>query len=256
MKKRYLILEDGTLFQGWAFGADCEVTGELVFTTNVVGYVETLTDPNYCGQIVMQTFPMIGNYGIMEEDFEAKPSLSGYVVKEFCHRPSNFRCEYDLDTFLKKHNIPGLCGVDTRELTNRIREYGVVNAMITEKLPEVFEEISAYTITGAVEKVTCGEASVFAAEGEELAHVALLDYGVKKSLIRGLTSRGCKVTVLPAFSTVDEVLAVKPDGVMLSDGPGNPAENSCCIDVVKQLVGKLPVFAVGLGRQFLPGVWS
>jgi len=251
MKKRYLILEDGTLFQGWAFGADCEVTGELVFTTNVVGYVETLTDPNYCGQIVMQTFPMIGNYGIMEEDFEAKPSLSGYVVKEFCHRPSNFRCEYDLDTFLKKHNIPGLCGVDTRELTNRIREYGVVNAMITEKLPEVFEEISAYTITGAVEKVTCGEASVFAAEGEELAHVALLDYGVKKSLIRGLTSRGCKVTVLPAFSTVDEVLAVKPDGVMLSDGPGNPAENSCCIDVVKQLVGKLPVFAVGLGHQIL-----
>ena len=99
MKKRYLILEDGTLFQGWAFGADCEVTGELVFTTSVVGYVETLTDPNYCGQIVMQTFPMIGNYGIMEEDFEAKPSLSGYVVKEFCHRPSNFRCEYDLDTF-------------------------------------------------------------------------------------------------------------------------------------------------------------
>ena len=155
MKKRYLILEDGTLFQGWAFGADCEVTGELVFTTSVVGYVETLTDPNYCGQIVIQTFPMIGNYGIMEEDFEAKPSLSGYVVKEFCHRPSNFRCEYDLDTFLKKHNIPGLCGVDTRELTNRIREYGVVNAMITEKLPEVFEEISAYTITGAVEKVTC-----------------------------------------------------------------------------------------------------
>ena len=251
MKKRYLILEDGTLFQGWAFGADCEVTGELVFTTSVVGYVETLTDPNYCGQIVMQTFPTIGNYGIMEEDFEAKPCLAGYVVKEFCHRPSNFRCEYDLDTFLKNHNIPGLCGVDTRELTNRIREYGVVNAMITEKLPEVFEEIAAYSITGAVEKVTCSERSVFEAEGEQKAHVALLDYGVKKSLIRGLTSRGCKVTVLPACSTAEEVLAVNPNGVMLSDGPGNPAENKNCIDVIAQLVGKLPVFGVGLGHQML-----
>ena len=132
MKKRYLILEDGTIFQGWAFGADKAVIGELVFNTSVVGYVENMTDPAYCGQILMDTFPMAGNYGIMEEDFDGKPMLSGFVAKEFCAMPSNFRCEYDLDTFLKQHDIPGLCGVETRELTNRIREYGVVNAMITE----------------------------------------------------------------------------------------------------------------------------
>lgn len=251
MKKRYLILEDGTLFQGWAFGADCEVTGELVFTTNVVGYVETLTDPAFCGQIVMQTFPMAGNYGIMEEDFEAKPALAGFVVKEFCHSPSNFRCEYDLDTFLKNHNIPGLCGVDTRELTNRIREYGVVNAMITEKLPEVFEEIAAFTLTDTVEQVTCKEASVHAAEGEEQASAVLIDYGVQKSLIRALTSRGCKVTVVPASSSADEILALNPDGIMLSAGPGDPALNTACIETIKKLVGKKPVFGVGLGHQML-----
>ena len=251
MKKRYLILEDGTLFQGWAFGADCEVTGELVFNTNVVGYVETLTDPSYCGQIVMQTFPMAGNYGIMEEDFEGKPSLGGFVVKEFCHMPSNFRCEYDLDTFLKQDNIPGLCGVDTRELTNRIREYGVVNAMITEKLPEVFEEIAAYTLTDAVGKVTCTETTVHEAEGEEKASVVLIDYGVQKSLIRALTSRGCKVTVVPAFTSAEDILTRNPDGIVLSAGPGNPAENTVCIEVIKALVGKKPIFGVGLGHQML-----
>jgi carbamoyl-phosphate synthase small subunit len=251
MKKRYLILEDGTLFQGWAFGADCEVTGELVFQTNVVGYVETLTDPSYCGQIVMQTFPMAGNYGIMEEDFEGKPSLAGFVVKEFCHMPSNFRCEYDLDTFLKQNNIPGLCGVDTRELTNRIREYGVVNAMITEKLPEVFEEIAAYTITDAVKKVTCSETAVHAAEGEEKFSVVLVDYGVQKSLIRALTSRGCKVTVVPAFTSAEEILALDPNGIVLSAGPGNPAENTVCIETIKALIGKKPIFGVGLGHQML-----
>ena len=160
MKKRYLILEDGTIFQGWAFGADKATIGELVFNTSVVGYVENLTDPRYYGQILMQTFPAVGNYGIMESDFEGKPLLNGYVVKEFCSMPSNFRCEYDLDTFLKKHDIPGLCGVDTRELTNRLREYGTINAMITEKLPEVFEEIAAYTVIDAVGHATCEETVV------------------------------------------------------------------------------------------------
>lgn len=251
MKKRYLILEDGTLFQGWAFGADCEVTGELVFHTGVVGYVENLTDPAYCGQILMQTFPMSGNYGIMEEDFEGKPALAGLVVKEFCHSPSNFRCEYDLDTFLKKHNIPGLCGVDTRELTNRIREYGIVNAMITEKLPEVFEEIAAYTLKGAVKQVTCDAISVHAAEGEEQYSVVMVDYGVQKSLIRGFTSRGCKVTVVPAQMSAQDILDMKPDGIVLSGGPGDPAENKECIEQIAALVGKKPVFGVGLGHQML-----
>ncbi len=251
MKKRYLILEDGTIFQGWAFGADRDVIGELVFNTNVVGYVETLTDARNYGQIVMQTFPTVGNYGIMEEDFEGQPRLTGYVVKEFCSLPSNFRCEYDLDTFMKKHDIPGLCGVDTRELTNRIREYGIVNAMITERLPEVFEEIAAYTIVDAVPSVTCMKQEVYPAQGEQLASVVLVDYGVQNSLIRSLTARGCLVTVVPATASAEDILALEPDGIVLSGGPGDPAANPGCIETIGQLVGKKPLFAVGLGHQML-----
>ena len=251
MKKRYLILEDGTIFQGWAFGADKATTGELVFNTSVVGYVENLTDPRYYGQILMQTFPAVGNYGIMEEDFEGKALLNGYVVKEFCNLPSNFRCEYDLDTFLKNHDIPGLCGVDTRELTNRLREYGTINAMITEKLPEVFEEIAAYTIVEAVEHATCEETAVYEAEGTLQANVVLVDYGVQRSLIRDLTGRGCKVTVVPAKTSAEDILALNPDGIVLSGGPGNPAANKDCIEVIKALIGKKPIFGVGLGHQML-----
>lgn len=251
MKKRYLILEDGTLFQGRAFGADKTVIGELVFTTNVVGYVETLTDPAYCGQIVMQTFPTVGNYGIMEEDFEGKPLLQGYVVKEYCARPSNFRCEYDLDTFLKNHDIPGLCGVDTRELTNRIREYGVMNAMITDTLPEDFTEISGYVIENAVAQATCAAPAVYEAEGAPQAHVVLVDYGVKRSMIHSLTAMGCKVTVVPAGFSAEEILALAPDGIVLSGGPGDPASNPDCIEVIGRLAGKKPILAVGLGHQML-----
>lgn len=251
MKKRYLILEDGTIFQGWAFGADKAVIGELVFNTSVVGYVENLTDPAYCGQILMQTFPTVGNYGIMEEDFEGKPLLSGYVVKEFCNIPSNFRCEYDLDTFLKNNDIPGLCGVDTRELTNRIREYGVVNAMITEKLPEVFEEIAAFTIKDTVAKATCEKAETFEAEGEKRFHVVIVDYGMQRSLRKAFTARGCQVTVVPAFTSAADILALSPDGIVLSGGPGDPADNIACIDTIKELVGKKPIFGVGLGHAML-----
>lgn len=251
MKKRYLILEDGTVFQGWAFGAEEAAIGELVFNTSVVGYVETLTDPCYYGQIVMQTFPLVGNYGIMEEDFLGKPALKGYVVKECCALPSNFRCEYDLDTYLKNNNIPGLYGVDTRELTNRIREYGVVNAMITDKLPEDFDEIVSFTITSAVEAVTCKETSVYAAEGEELAHVVVLDYGFSSTIVKALTARGCRVTVVPAQTSAETVLAMEPNGIVLSAGPGDPAENKALIETVKELIGRKPIFGYGLGHQIL-----
>lgn len=250
MKKRYLILEDGTIFQGWGFGADCAAVGELVFNTSVVGYVETLTDPAYCGQIVMQTFPMVGNYGIMEEDFQGKPALQGYVVKECCDMPSNFRCQYDLETFMKEHDIPGLYGVDTRELTNRIREYGVVNAAITDVMMDP-SEISAYAVTGAVEKVTCKERYSVAAETEEKYRVVLIDYGVKKSLLRALTSRGCGVTVVPAQTSAEAILALNPNGVVLSGGPGDPASYPAYAETIRGLLGKLPVFGVGLGHQLL-----
>lgn len=251
MKKRYLILEDGTIFQGWAFGAEEAAIGELVFTTSVVGYVETLTDPNYCGQIILQTFPLIGNYGIMEEDFEGKPMCRGYVVKEYCRRPSNFRCEYDLDTFLKNNGIPGICGVDTRELTNRLREYGVINAMITDKIPDDLDEISSYAVKDAVIQATCREPAYYSAEGEETHHVVLIDYGVKRSLVRWLTARGCRVTVVPAGTTAERILALHPDGILLSNGPGNPAENTGYIETIRTLIGKNPIFGVGLGHQLL-----
>ena len=250
MKKRFLILEDGTIFQGWGFGAERCAFGELVFNTSVVGYVETLTDPAYCGQIVMQTFPTVGNYGIMEEDFQGKPALQGYVVKEYCDSPSNFRCQYDLDTFLKDHDIPGLYGVDTRELTNRIREYGVVNAVITDFMVDP-SEISSYEIRNAVETVTCKEAYSVAADDVEKYHVVVLDFGVKKAILQALASRGCRVTVVPGGTSAKAILALNPDGVLLSSGPGDPTENADYIETVRQLFGKLPVFGVGLGHQIL-----
>lgn len=251
MKKRYLILEDGTIFQGWAFGAECDALGELVFTTNVVGYVETLTDPSYCGQIILQTFPLIGNYGIMEEDFEGKPLCKGYVVKEYCRQPSNFRCQYDLDTFLKNHNIPGIYGVDTRELTIRLREYGVVNAMISDRIPEDFEAIAAYSITGAVNQATGAVQEEYPAKGAEKHHVVLIDYGAKLNIIRSLSARGCRVTSVPAWTSAEDILALDPDGILLSNGPGDPAENTGCIEVIRKLIGKKPIFGICLGHQLL-----
>lgn len=251
MKKRYLILEDGTVFQGWGFGAECDALGELVFTTNVVGYVETLTDPSYCGQIIMQTFPLIGNYGMMEEDFEGKPLCKGYVVKEYCRRPSNFRCQYDLDTFLINHNIPGIYGVDTRELTIRLREYGVVNALISDRIPEDLEVIAAYSVSGAVNQATSPEVETYPTKGEEKYHVALIDYGAKLNIIRSLTERGCRVTSVPAWTSAEEILALNPDGILLSNGPGDPAENTQCIETIRALIGKKPLFGICLGHQLL-----
>lgn len=251
MKKRYLVLADGTVFQGWAFGADKAAVGELVFATAMEGYVETLTDPSYCGQIVMQTFPLIGNYGVMEEDFEGKPWLRGYVVKEWCEAPSNFRCQYSVDAFLKRNGIPGLCGVDTRELTNRIREYGVVNAMLTDTPPEDLSEIAAYAVRGAVEQVTVRRVETVPSEGPERRHVVLIDYGAKRNILRSLTARGCRVTVVPAGTQAAEILALNPDGIMLSNGPGDPAENTDCIETLKALLGKKPIFGICLGHQLL-----
>ena len=156
--KRYLILQDGTIAAGEGFGADAGAVGELVFTTGMCGYIETLTDPSYAGQIVMQTFPLIGNYGIIEEDFEGVSAVRGYVVREWCEEPSNFRAQYNLDEFLKKKGIPGICGIDTRELTRKIRESGVMNAAIADELPEdmgaLLDKIRNYSVTGAVDSVT------------------------------------------------------------------------------------------------------
>ena len=249
MKKGYLILQDGRVFEGVRFGAETDTVGELVLTTGMCGYIETLTDPSYAGQIVMQTYPLIGNYGIIREDFEGACCVRGYVVREWCDAPSNFRTDCDLDTFLKEQGVPGLYGVDTRELTRIIREHGVMNAAICDEVPADLTPIETYAVTGVVEAVSCREASVHPAEGEERFHVSLLDYGAKRNIVRELQKRGCTVTVLPATTSAEEILAADPNGVMLSNGPGDPAENVYQIEQIRKLLGKVPMFGICLGHQ-------
>lgn len=249
MKKGYLILQDGQVFEGVRFGAEADTVGELVFTTGMCGYVETLTDPSYAGQIVMQTYPLIGNYGIIREDFEGACCVKGYVVREYCDTPSNFRTDCDLDTYLKEQGVPGLCGVDTRELTRIIREHGVMNAAICDEIPADLTPIKTYAITGVVEAVSCKEPDCYQAEGEECFRVSLIDYGAKRNIVRELQKRGCTVTVLPASTSAEEILAAGPDGVMLSNGPGDPAENTYQIEQIRKLLGKVPMFGICLGHQ-------
>ena len=249
MKKGYLILQDGQVFEGVRFGAETDTVGELVFTTGMCGYVETLTDPSYAGQIVMQTYPLIGNYGIIREDFEGACCVKGYVVREYCDTPSNFRTDCDLDAYLKEQGVPGLCGVDTRELTRIIREHGVMNAAICDEIPADLTPIKTYAITGVVEAVSCKEPDRYQAEGEERFRVSLLDYGAKRNIVRELQKRGCTVTVLPASTSAEEILAAGPDGVMLSNGPGDPAENTYQIEQIRKLLGKVPMFGICLGHQ-------
>lgn len=247
--KRYLILEDGTVFEGKAFGADMPAVGELVFTTGMCGYIETLTDESYFGQIVLQTFPLIGNYGIIEEDFEGECSVKAYAVREVCEDPSNFRCQKTLDIFLKKKGIPGICGIDTRAVTKRIREKGVMNAAVADEIPADLEFMKSYKIVNAVENVTCKQSTVYNESGKY--HAALIDYGAKRNIIRELVKRGCKVTVVPALTAAEDILKLNPDGVMLSNGPGDPAENTCQINEIKKLAGNVPIFGICLGHQLL-----
>ena len=251
MKKAYLILSNGRVFQGESFGADAPCVGELVFTTGMCGYIETLTDPSYCGQIIMQTFPLIGNYGIIEEDFEGVSAARGYVVREWCKAPSNFRSQYDIDTFLKKNGIPGICSVDTREITKLIRESGVMNAMICSEPVQDLSALQSYRVENTVAAVSCKKPSVFKAEGEEKYNVTLIDYGAKGNIIRELNKRGCTVTEVPYNTSAKAILAAKPNGVMLSNGPGDPADNAYEIEQLRLLSGKLPIFGICLGHQLL-----
>lgn len=249
MKKAYLVLKNERIFEGFSFGAEKDSLGELVFTTSMVGYLETLTDPSYKGQIVIQTFPLIGNYGIIPEDFEGEPALSGYVVGEYSKNPSNFRCEYDLDRFLKEKGIPGIYGIDTRELTKILREDGVTSAAIYQNLPKNFSELENFSLTDAVACVSSENIKVYKADEREKYSVVLIDYGAKQNIIRSLTKRGCKVTVVPFDTSADDILAMSPDGIMLSNGPGNPADNVYQIEQIKKLIGKIPIFGICLGHQ-------
>jgi len=249
MKKAYLVLENSKVFEGCRIGADGETLGELVFTTGVEGYLETLTDPSYAGQIVMQTFPLIGNYGVIPEDFEGKTAVRGYVVRELCEYPSNFRSEYELDKFLKENNIVGICGVDTREITKIIREHGVMNAIICDEIPTDLTLVKNYLVKDVVPTVSTKEKLIYNSKGDKKHSVTLIDYGAKRNIIRSLQKRGCEVTVVPYDTSAEEILASDPDGIMLSNGPGDPTDNVFSIEQIKKLIGKKPIFGICLGHQ-------
>ena len=248
----YICLENGQTFKGYSFGATKEVIGELVFTTGMCGYIETLTDPSYYGQIVMQTFPLIGNYGIINEDKESnKPYVSAYIVREKCNKPSNFRCDEDLDTFLKENDIPGVYGVDTRELTKIIRESGVMNAFITTNPKNAdYEKIKEYKIVDAVKSVSSEKPQLIPSDNHKY-NVVLLDFGAKKNIVRELNKRGCNVAVMPYNTKAEDILKLGVDGIMLSNGPGDPSENTEIVEELKKLIGKVPMFGICLGHQLL-----
>lgn len=246
--KVYLTLENGRQFTGYAFGAQKEVVGELVFTTGMTGYIETLTDPSYYGQIVTQTFPLIGNYGMIEADTESKkPWVTAYIVREKCDEPSNFRCGGTIDDYLKKQGIPGIYGIDTRELTKIVREAGVMNAAITKKPLKDLDEVRAYTIKDAVKSVTCDEIEYLGDPNG--IKVAVWDFGAKCNIMRELAKRGCYCMKVPSYYTAEQILALEPQGLMLTNGPGDPSENTEVIANIKKLAGKLPIFGICLGHQ-------
>ncbi len=255
--KAFLILEDGNVFTGESIGAQKEIISEIVFNTGMTGYLEVLTDPSYAGQSVVMTYPLIGNYGICYEDMESvKPWPDAFIVRELSRMPSNFRNQEDINSFLIRNNIPGIAGIDTRALVKLLRNKGTMNGMITTNQDYILEDalsrIHEYAVAGVIAATTCSEKYVAYADGETKYKVALMDYGLKKNIVRSLTKRGCEVTVFPAFTKAEEVLCSKPDGIMLSNGPGDPKECNEIIEEVKNLFdSNTPIFAICLGHQLL-----
>ncbi|RKI65205.1 carbamoyl phosphate synthase small subunit [bacterium 1xD42-67] len=255
--KATLILANGSIFSGTSIGSTETRVCEMVFNTSMAGYQEILTDPSYAGQGVVMSYPLIGNYGVNSEDNESrKPWVEAFVVRHLSPRGSNFRCEGDLGTYLKEHDITGIQGVDTRALTKILRNEGSMNGMLTcaehFNIAQVLEQLKSYRVENTVALVTRGEPEVFPACGEEHFHVAMMDYGVKQHMIECLRKRGCRVTVLPASTPAEAVLSGGYDGVMLSNGPGDPAENVEIIAELKKLYDSdIPLFGVCLGHQLL-----
>lgn len=283
-KKAILALEDGTIFTGWSFGAEGERCGEVVFNTSMTGYQEVLTDPSYKGQIVTMTYPLIGNYGVNDEDFESiHPWVEGFIVKENCPFPSNWRSQGNLGSFLKKYGIIGLEGVDTRAITKHIRSSGAMRGIIStvDLNPQSLVEKARLSppMVGSdwVQAVTCpkayqwekrvGERSGFLGSGPglwswgqgqnldlsegKIFKVVALDFGIKHNIIRHLVSRGCQVLVVPATTSAEEILALNPQGIFLSNGPGDPAAVPYAVKTIASLLGQRPIFGICLGHQLL-----
>ena len=258
--KTFLVLANGTVLEGQHFGATGTRVGEVVFNTGMVGYEETLTDPSYYGQIITQSYPLVGNYGINGEDAESDRIWAfGYIVRELCDAPSNKKKKKTLDAYLKEQGIIGLAGVDTRSLVRLLRESGVMNGALTTEYEtaeealedaELMERIRNYTVTKAVESVTCEKPVVHQEDGQY--HVALFDFGSKYNILRSLVKRDCKVTVVPATTTAAQLKEMHLDGVMLSNGPGDPAENVEIIENLKEIAALgLPIFGICLGHQLM-----
>ena len=250
-KKVYLTLENGTVFQGYSFGASGESTGELVFSTGMVGYVESITDPCNYKKILVQTFPLIGNYGVNYADVESdKAWVSAYIVREKCDYPSNFRMQTDLDNFLKEKNVIGVYGIDTRQLTKILREEGSMKARISYKPCQDVTEIKNDSVENAVDVISPKTTQIFGDKNAKY-HIGLINYGTKNSIIQNLTAENCYVTSMPVNVTVEEILSQNFDGVVLGDGAGNPAVLTNEIEQVKGLLGKLPIMGLGFGYQIL-----
>ena len=251
--KAHLILEDGNVFTGTSIGSTREVISEIVFNTSMTGYLEVLTDPSYAGQAVVMTYPLIGNYGITPDMESGRPWPDGYIVRELSRMPSNFREEGTIQDFLTKYDIPGIAGIDTRALTKILREKGTMNGMITTNnnynIEEIIPRLKAYTTGNVVDKVTCSEKRVLKGNGKR---VALLDLGAKNNIAQSLNKRGCEVTIYPAHTTAEEILATNPDGIMLSNGPGDPKECKEIIAEIRKLYeSDTPIFAICLGHQLM-----
>lgn len=283
MSKAFLVLADGTVFEGTSIGAEGSTIGETVFTTGMTGYLETLTDPSYFGQIVTQTFPLIGNYGVIPEDFESRKCfVKGYIVRELCSLPSNFRCQSDLDSYLKSQNIVGIAEIDTRALTKKLRESGVMNGMIISGIEKpviensLLEKIKAYRVDQSVETVSTSiqlsEKQNVVKDYPEINHhifhsdkkikIVLWDFGAKYNIPRELEKRNAEVITVPYSYTADDILKLDPDGIMLSNGPGDPADNTGVIAEIAKLAqynidaqtsGKkmVVIFGICLGHQLL-----
>ncbi len=251
--KVQLILENGKIFTGESLGATGKAVGEVVFNTGMTGYQEVLTDPSYFGQMVVMTYPLIGNYGINSLDSESsKPWVKGYIVREACNNPGNFRCEKTLNEYMIQTGIIGIQGIDTRALTRMLRDKGTMNGMICP-LGEFEKEvdhvaIKEYKIIKPGDHVTCDKPVRFKGEGPV---IVLIDYGVKKSMINSVLLYGAEVVCLPASASVDEIFDYNPDGIMLSNGPGDPCDYSYQIEVIKSLKGRLPILGICLGHQLM-----
>ena len=250
----YLMLEDGTVFEGQSIGAERETVSEVVFNTSMTGYPEVLTDPSYAGQAVVMTYPLIGNYGVCREDLESEKAWpDAFIVRELSEIPSNFRCEESIQDFLKEQDIPGICGIDTRALTKRLREHGTMNGFLTTDAgfnrEEALRKMKAYSVTGVVRKTTCGKEYTVPGKGKK---VALMDFGAKKNIVRSLSARGLEVTVWPADTKAETIVKSRPDGILLSNGPGDPKENTEIIAEIRKLIETdIPIFAICLGHQLM-----